>query len=275
VLLNIANHCSLSFEVSHIRTRTCCRRPRLRLGVLALSGLILLSGCSFFRSRPTTLPPASKLLEDGERELLKERYDAARESLQKLVERHPDSELVPIGRFLLGEAYYRERQYDKAIRELEAFLALYPGHAIADLAQYRLARSHFDRMPTLERDQAITAKALAEFRRLVKQYPESRYAPDAIAKIEVCRARLAEKELWVADFYIRQGKPEAALQRYDGVLREYGRTALVPQALFQKADLLIRLGRADEAAAVLRRLVEEHPTSEWSRRARQRHAQLL
>lgn len=264
----------MSFEVIQIRTHTR-RRLRLRLGVFALGGLILISGCTLFRSRPTTLPPAGKLLEDGEADLLKERYEAAREALRKLAERHPDSELVPTARFLLGESYYRERQYDKAIREFEAFMTLYPGHAIADLAQYRLARSHFDQMPTLERDQAVTAKALAEFRRLVKQYPESRYAPDAIARIEACRGRLAEKELWVADFYLRQGKPEAALQRYDGVLRDYGRTAFVPQALFQKADLLIRLGRTDEAAALLRRLLDEHPGSEWSRRARQRHAQLL
>jgi outer membrane protein assembly factor BamD len=154
-------------------------------------------------------------------------------------------------------------------------MTLYPGHAIADLGQYRLARSYFDQAPSVERDQGATAKALAEFRRLVKQYPESRYAPDAIAKIEACRLKLAEKDLWVADYYTRQGKLDAALQRYDSLLREYSRTAAAPQALFQKADLLIRLGRTDEAAAVLRRLVDEHPASEWSRRARQRHAQLF
>lgn len=228
-----------------------------------------------FRSRPTTLPPAARLFEDGERDLLRERYEAARESLQRLVERHPDSDLMPAARFLVGESYYRERQYPKAVREFEAFVTLYPGHAIADLAQYRLARSYFDQMPALERDQGMAAKALVEFRRLIKQYPESRYAPDAVAKIETCRLRLAEKELWVADFYVRQGKLEAALQRYDGVLRDYGRTAVAPQALFQKADLLIRLGRTDEAAQVLRRLVDEHPSSEWSRRARQRHTQLF
>jgi TolA-binding protein len=59
------------------------------------------------------------------------------------------------------------------------------------------------------------------------------------------------------------------------VLKDYSRTAAAPQALFEKADALVRLGRMDEATTALRRLVEEHPGSEWSRRARQRHAQLL
>ncbi len=252
--------------VIHSRSRQSGRR----LGVLALAAALLLSGCSFFSSRPDTLPPAGKLYEDGERELGRGRYDAAREDLRKVVERFPDSSLVPPARFLLGESYYREQEYDKAIRELEAFMSLNPGHPIADLVQYRLARSYFDNMPTLERDQAVTAKAITEFQKLIKQYPESRYAPDAIVKIEVCRLRLAQKELWVADYYVRQGNWLAAIQRYEVILKEYGRTPAAAQALYQKAEALMRLERTDEAQRALRRLGEEFPTSEWARRARQR-----
>ena len=249
---------------------SCVRRPGVWGGVLALVAISFLPGCSWFRSRPDILPPAGRLYEEGEGLLLRGRYDAAREAFSKLVERHPESELVPVARFLIGESFYRAGEHAKAIPEYEAFVTLYPGHAIADLGQYRLARSHFDQMPTLERDQAITGKALAEFQKLIRLYPESRYAPDAIVKIEACRLRLAQKELWIADFYVRQGNVQAAMQRYDAVVKEYRRTAAAPQALFQKADALIRVGRTDEAAEVLRRLIEEFPTSEWSRRARQR-----
>lgn len=244
------------------------RQSRPGLGVLALVALLLLSGCSlFFGSRPDTLAPAGKLYEDGERELGRGRYDSARDAFRKIIERHPDSNLVPQARFLLGEAYYREQEYAKAIKELEGFMSLYPGLPIADLAQYRLARSYFDDMPSVERDQAPTARAVTEFQKLVKQYPESRYAPDAIVKIEVCRLRLAQKELWVADYYVRQGNWQAAIQRYDMILKEYARTAAVPQTLFQKAEALLRLQRADEADSTIRRLVEEYGRSEWARRA--------
>jgi outer membrane protein assembly factor BamD len=173
---------------------------------------------------------------------------------------------VPQARFLLGEAYYREQEYAKAIKELEGFMSLYPGLPIADLAQYRLARSYFDDMPTVERDQAPTARAVAEFQKLVKQYPESRYAPDAIVKIEACR-RAGPEGLWVADYYVRQSNWQAAIQRYDMILKEYARTAAVPQTLFQKAEALLRLQRADEADRTIRRLVEEYGRSEWARRA--------
>lgn len=251
--------------------RSLCLRP----GTLVLAALLLLPGCAWFRGRSGIVPPAPRLYEEAERQLARERYAEAREALEQLVERHPESELVPLARLLIGESYYREREYGRAAREFEAFMTLYPGHPVADLAQYRLARSYYDQMPTLERDQAVTARALTEFEKLLRQYPESRYAPDAIVKMEACRLRLAQKELWVADYYRRQGKLEAALARYDVVLRDYARTAAVPQALYEKAEVLLRLGRPDEAAALLRRLLTEHPATEWARRARQEHARLL
>jgi outer membrane protein assembly factor BamD len=241
--------------------------------VLAPAALVLLlSGCTIFGGRPTTVAPAAKLYEDGERLLLQDKYDAARENFSRLVQRHPESDLVPVARFLVGESYYRARDYEKAAPEFETFVTLYPAHQIADLGQYRLARSYFDQMPTLERDQAITARALSEFVKLIRLYPESRYAPDAIVKIEACRLRLAQKELWIADFYVRQGKFESAIPRYDAVLRDYGRSQAAPQALYQKADALIRLGRTDEAATLLKKLVDDYPASEWTRRARERRA---
>jgi outer membrane protein assembly factor BamD len=249
-------------------------RPRpFRRGLLTPAALaLLLSACGVFGGRPSTVPPAAKLYEDGERLLLDNKLDAAREQFSRIVQRHPESELAPVARFLVGETYYRGKDYEKAVPEFETFVTIFPGHQIADLGQYRLARSFFDQMPTLERDQAITSRALEEFHKLIRLYPESRYAPDAIVKIEACRLRLAQKELWVADFYVRQGKLEAALPRYDTVLREYGRTQAAAQALYQKADALTRLGRTGEAATLLKRLVDQFPASEWSRRARERRA---
>ena len=248
------------------------RRP-FRQGALAPAVAVLfLTGCGVFGSRPSTVAPAVTLYENGERLLLQDKHEAAREQFSLLADRHPEADLAPVARFLVGETYFRAKDFDKAVPQFESFVTLYPGHQVADLGQYRLARSYFDQMPTLERDQKITANALGEFQKLIRLYPESRYAPDAIVKIEACRLRLAQKELWIADFYVRQGRHEAALPRFDIVLRDYGRTQAAPQALYQKADALIRLGRPDEAASLLKRLVDEFPSSEWSRRARERQA---
>jgi outer membrane protein assembly factor BamD len=255
------------------RSGDATRRPLQREALApAIAVLLALSGCRLVSGRPTTIAPAAKLYEEGERLLFEEKYAAAREQFTWLVERHPESELAAVGRFLVGETYFRSKEFERAATEFETFVTLYPSHQIADLGQYRLARSYFDQMPTVERDQKITAQALVEFQKLIRLYPESRYAPDAIVKIEACRLRLAQKELWIAAFYMRQGKYESALPRFDTVIRDYARTQAAPEALYQKADALVRLGRSDEAATVLKRLVDEFPASEWSRRARERQA---
>ena len=248
------------------------RRRPFRRGILAAAAVFLVSGCSFLGGRPTTVAPAAKLYEDGVRLLLQDKYTDARQQFSWIVERHPESDLAPVARFLVGETYFRSKEFEKAVPEFESFVSLYPGNQIADLGQYRLARSYFEQMPTLVRDQKITTQALTEFQKLIRLYPESRYAPDAIVKIEACRLRLAQKELWVAAYYVSQGKYESALPRFDTVIKDYGRTQAAPEAFYQKADVLIRLGRSDEAASLLKRLVDEFPASEWTRRARERQA---
>jgi outer membrane protein assembly factor BamD len=245
---------------------------RLRAASRALLVVLLLSGgCSsiggLFRPTPQALPPAADLYQEGETEMNRRRYEGARKAFRKIVERHPQSTYAPRARFLVGETYYREAEFDQAIKELEGFLALFPRHQIADLAQYRLAMSYYDQMKPVEQDQGITAKAMEAFRHLVREYPESRYAADALSKIDICRGRLAQKELWVAVYYVNQGNRTAARQRLEGLLREYPRTLVVPEALFRLAELQAQVGQAREATEGYRRLAEEFAHTEWGRRA--------
>ena len=240
---------------------------------LLVALLLLLGGCEtladLFRAQPTPLPPAGDLYAQGENELNKNRYEEARMAFKKIVERHPQSSFAPRARFLIGEAYYREGQWDKAIKEFETFLAFYPRHQIADLVQFRLAMAYYDQMKPVEQDQGITQKAMDAFKTLVREYPESRYAADALAKIDICRGHLAQKELWVASYYLNQGNPAAARQRLEGVIKNYPRTLIIPEALYRLGEVYTSDGRTREAQETLRRLAEEYPYTEWGRRAAQ------
>jgi outer membrane protein assembly factor BamD len=244
------------------------RRP---LAVLVVVGVIGLgSGCAYLTPQPTPILPPDELYSKGESDLARSRFEDARSSFRRIVERHPNSTHAPRARFLVGEAYYREAEFDKAVAEFEAFMAFYPRHQIADLVQYRLAMSYYDQLKPIEQDQGLTAKALEHFRKLVKEYPESRYATDALAKIDICRGRIAQKELWVASYYFTQGNPSGARQRLEGVLKEYPRSLVVPETLFLLAEVNFHEGKNAEALDLLRRLSGEYPHTEWGRRAAQR-----
>jgi len=242
---------------------------------LTLTALLLLfGGCSaigdLFKQKPQALMPAGDLYAQGEMELDRNRYAEARNAFKKIVERHPQSTYAPRARFLMGESYYRESEWDKAIKEFEVFLSFYPRHQIADLVQFRLAMSYYDQLKPVEQDQGITVKAMEAFRKLVREYPESRYAADALAKIDVCRGRLAQKELWVASYYFNQGNPAAAKQRLEGVIKDYPRTLVIPEALYRLGEVYAVDGRTQEAQDAFRRCATEYSYTEWGRRALQR-----
>lgn len=246
----------------------------LSVYVTLVSLLLLASGCTtladFFRQRPQALPPASELYAEGENQLNRSRYEDARTAFRKVAERHPQSTYAPRARFLVGEAFYREGQFDRAIQEFEAFMAFYPRHQIADLVQFRLSMSYYDQMKPVEQDQEITRKAMGAFRVLVREYPESRYAADALAKVDICRGRLAQKELWVAAYYINQGNPGAARPRLEKVVKEYPRTLVIPEALFRLGEVYSGDGRVEDSQRMYRRLADEYPYTDWGKRAAQR-----
>ena len=233
--------------------------------------LLALSGCSvvnWLRPNPTPILPAEELYQIGENELGKRRYEEARKHFRRISERHPNSSYAPRARFLIGEAFYREGEFDKAAKEFETFMAFYPRHQIADLVQYRLAMSFYDQIKPIEQDQTLAGKALDHFKKLVKEYPESRYATDALAKIDICRGRLAQKEVWVAAYYYNgQGNAIGARQRLEKVLKEYPRTLVVPEAIYLLADISFKEGKTDEALTLLRRLESEFGYTDFGRRA--------
>jgi outer membrane protein assembly factor BamD len=244
--------------------------PALRVRVLLAGLLLLAGGCGWLRPPPTPILPAEELYSIGENALNRKRYDEARDNFKKIVERHPNSSYVARARFLIGEAFYREGDFDKALKEFEAFLSFFPRHQIADLVQYRLAMSYYDQMKPVEQDQGLTQKALDQFRKLIKEYPESRYATEALAKIDICRGRIAQKEVWVANYYFTQGNPSGARQRLELVLRDYPRSLVVPEALYLLAEVNFYEGKNAEAVQLLRRLSDEYGYTDFGRRAVQR-----
>jgi outer membrane protein assembly factor BamD len=244
--------------------------PALLVRVLVIGLLLLGSGCAMLTPAPTPILPPEELYRAGETELNNRRYEEARLNFRKIVERHPNSSYAAKARFYIGEAYYREAEFDKAVKEFEGFLAFFPRHEIADLVQFRLAMSYYDQMKPVEQDQGLTQKALDQFKRLVKDYPQSRYATDGLAKIDKCRERIAQKEVWVANYYYTQGNPSAARQRLELVLKDYSRTAVIPETLYLLAEVNFYEGKNAEAIELLRRLSADYDFTEWGRRGKQR-----
>ncbi len=80
----------------------------------------------------------------------------------------------------------KDGRYDQASIALQQFMVTFPASELSDNAQYWLAETHY---VTQAYDQA-----LAEFKLVLKQYPDSRKIPDALLKIGYCNYELGQRE---------------------------------------------------------------------------------
>jgi lipopolysaccharide export system protein LptA len=109
---------------------------------------------------------------------------------------------------------------------------------------------------------------------VVENYPDSIFAPKAQEKAIFCQQRLAENELYVAQFYLRKGKYSAAEKRASSVLRKYPVCGLHDEALYYLAFALHKQEKDPQALVHLTKLMQDYPQSPFAKEGRKLLASL-
>jgi tol-pal system protein YbgF len=122
-----------------------------------------------------------KLTEEAAYQSAKQAYDkgdfnAAREGFQKFIKEFPKSKNVDNAQFWIGETYYREKWYEKAILEYQKVIEKYPkGNKVtAALLKQGFAFLNLG-------DKVNSRLILSE---LIKKYPKSNEAKIAERKLK-------------------------------------------------------------------------------------------
>lgn len=196
---------------------------------------------------------AEEIFQQAEAEFANSPLEAARlfEELERL---HPYSPLARTAILRAADAYYDIGDYDKAIIAGNRFVEFFPGDERVPAAQFLVARSHYDQISDVKRDQSSAARARQELEALVQRYPDSEYSRAARLMIDASIDQIAGKEMDVGRFYLNNGHYVAAIGRFQTVVEQYDTTSHVAEALHRlvEANLALGLvGSAKRAAAVL------------------------
>ena len=231
---------------------------------LAVSALV--AGCS--SNRPDTAiayveRPAETIYAEAFQSMDRNQYDVAAAQFDEVERQHPYSEWARRSMLMAAFANYQSNNYEEAISDSERFISLHPGNRSAAYAYYLIAICYFEQIMDVGRDQAATRQALDALEQVVRRYPESRYATDARLKIDMTRDHLAGKEMSVGRWYLRRNYHLAAINRFRNVLRDYGTTSHVPEALHRLVESYVALGVDEEARQVASVLGYNFPGSEW------------
>lgn len=166
-----------------------------------------------------------------------------------------------------AEALYQRGDYIEAGGEYQHFLDLHPLHEWADYALLKLGMTHFRQFATIDRDPEPVRKALATFRKLLANYPNTKYGEEARKRVADSEEWLAEHEFYVGRFYYKKKAYPAAIYRFRQILTGYPDYAVVADTLYYLALSYEGTGEMDQATARLRDLIERYPESTYHKRA--------
>ena len=228
--------------------------------------LIFVLGCSNNERTQTTNNFSSdiELYKSAMNHLKKKEFDEAVETFTELEIQHPYSKWATKGQLMAGFAHYKANEYEEAILTLSKFIELNPTHKSIPYAMYLKAYSYYERMPDVNLDQKLSDRAVEEFSELINKYPNSKYAKKSMSHLRSLKNHLASREVKIAKFYQSQGYFLASIKRYKSVLREYKKSAHIPESIFRLIECYISLGLVKQSFYFYKILEYNFPKTEWA-----------
>jgi len=222
---------------------------------IILAFVLICSGCSFnlatiksffVKSDPVRSTPEG-LYSRGSAEYQNGSYKKAREVFVRLKEEYPLHELSILAELGIADSFYSDKEYAEAELAYRDFTSLYPTNENVPYAIYQTGMCHYVQIGAVDRDQTETIKARREFERLVARFPQSKFSILAEKMIRECKAKLAEHEFYIGNFYFKQKKYDAALKRFEGIARDYAGVGMDLKVESYIAETKARLAEEEKA----------------------------
>lgn len=200
-------------------------------------------------------------------EFEKKEYDKARASFLEVKNRDLSKKFAPQAQLKIADSYVKEDESELAVAEYKKFLDAYPDHQYAPYAQYQIAMVYFNQIEGPERGYGGAARALAEFEKLKKMFPRNPYKDVVDLQIEKCRNIIAEYEFLVGKYYFNNDAYNAAIGRFETLLRKYPDYKGESEVLFYTGTAYKKLNQKERAAEYFARLVEKYPKNKLAKDA--------
>ncbi|KAF0219535.1 MAG: hypothetical protein FD174_1995 [Geobacteraceae bacterium] len=230
--------------------------------------LLLLAGCA------ATMPPtksAETYFKEGEEFYAEKHYEDAIAQWKKVKESYFSPQLTAMAELKIADAQFESGSYIEAAASYEDFRKLHPSNEKAPYALYRLGLCYYNQITGIDTDQTPVKNAVTVFENFLRQYPSSEYAEyaaDVKDKLEVCRMKQVQYEIYVGRFYLRSEKYRAAIKRLEESLANYPKSPVHDETLLYLGEAYILAGEKTKGRDVFNRLSSEYGSSKYVDEAR-------
>ena len=176
---------------------------------------------------------------------------------------YPQSDWAPKAALMAAYAYYSQSYYGDTIFEIERYLKTYPNHNNIDYAHFLLAMCYYETVVDEKRDLEPLLKAKKQFKFIMNNYPNTDFAMDSKFKLDLIYDKLAGKEMYIANHYLKKEKWIPAINRFKNVVENYSTTVYVEEALHRLVEIHYKIGLTQESKKYAKLLGYNYQSSEW------------
>ncbi len=241
--------------------------------LVSLLIVLLGLGCA---SAPVQKQPGPKAYYDKAMEQMKgggifgTDYESVRRTLNQIVDNYPYSLYAQLAQLRIADTYYKEGKYLESAEAYDHFVKMYPNNTDVPYALFMEGKSFIDNQRTWlfkslpdDTDEAGIYNALDEFRYIVRNYPDSKYAGEAGKYVVVCETVLADHDLYIADFYLEHDQYEAAIGRLQDVYKRFPDSGIGDKALYKLAIVYKSIHAPDAYRQIVDLLKRQYPDSKY------------
>jgi outer membrane protein assembly factor BamD len=236
--------------------------------------LALLSACSNTPTQDATQSwSPNKIYAEAKDEANSGAWDKAIVLYEKLEGRAAGTPLAQQAQLEAAYAHYKANSPALALSTIDRFKKLHPASPGMDYALYLQGLINFNdnlglfgfiaKQDLSERDQNAAKESFEAFKELVTRFPESRYTPDARARMTYIVNSLAQYEVHVARFYYSRNAYVAAINRAQSAINDFQNVPATEEALYILVLSYDALGMNQLRDDAKRVMEKNYPKSEY------------
>ncbi|MCB9493324.1 MAG: outer membrane protein assembly factor BamD [Epsilonproteobacteria bacterium] len=186
--------------------------------------------------------------------------------LEKIVTHYPDEPNIGKFKLMLAEMYFKTASYPSAKKMYSHFKHYYPASKHAEYAQYKSILSNFYQTLRTDCDQTRTEKTIKSCKKYLADASKLRYRRDVQDIQTTCINKLVDKEVYVFNYYLKQGELQAAENRLKHLRANFleQNSSLEPRLLFLECKLEKKRNNKDSIRHKIEILDTKYPQSQFT-----------
>lgn len=199
-------------------------------------------------------------------------YEMAIIHYKSVKNKFPYNPLAIEAELKIADLLYEQNKFIESEGAYKVFKEFHPKHKKKDYVIYKLGMSLFKQASkSIDRDLSPLQKALPIFDEFMRLFDKSSpYYEKTLKQRTLCMQKLAEKELYIAKFYLKQRFYVSALRRYEKLIEKYPENGKNSVTLYGAMISAHSTKKKEKFKKYYSDLIKEYPQSKEAKKAKKK-----